>query len=140
MLLQTLLPFSDVFEESLGHINVIQHKIDTGAALPIRQYPRCLPNAYRQETKNPVADMLRQGVTKPSSGPWASPIILVKKKDGQFRFCIDYRKSNAITKKDPLPRADDLPDALNGAQYLSTLDLRSGYLVLTQRIKAKRPS
>lgn len=80
MLLQTLLPFSDVFEESLGHINVIQHKIDTGAALPIRQYPRCLPNAYRQETKNPVADMLRQGVTKPSSGPWASPIILVKKK------------------------------------------------------------
>ena len=80
MLLQTLLSFSDVFEESLGHINVMQHKIDTRAALPIRQYPRRLPYAYRQEINNQVADMLHQGFIQPSSSPWASPFVLVKKR------------------------------------------------------------
>lgn len=73
--------------------------------------------------------MLGQGVIQPSCSPWASPIVLVKKKDGKFRFCIDYRKLNVVTKKDtyPLPRVDDLLDALSGSRYFSTLDLRSGY-------------
>ena len=108
-ILQTLVSFSDVFDDSLGHINVLQHKIDTGSAPPIRQYPSRLPYAYREEAKNQVSDMLRQGVIQPSSSPWASPIVLVKKKDGKYRFCIDYRKLNSVTKKDahPLPRVDD---------------------------------
>ena len=91
-LLQTLLQFSDVFDESLGHRNVIQHHIDSGSAPPTRQYPRRLPYAYREDNKQQITDMLQQGVIQPSHSLWASPIVLVKKKEGKYRFCIDYRK------------------------------------------------
>ena len=76
-----------------------------------------------------VEDMLQQGVIKESVSPWASPVVLVKKKDGSMRFCVDYRKLNAITKKDvfPLPRIDDALDLLGNSVYFSTLDLASGY-------------
>ncbi|GBN75169.1 Retrovirus-related Pol polyprotein from transposon 297 [Araneus ventricosus] len=73
--------------------------------------------------------MVDNGIIEESSGPWASHIVLVKKKDGSRRFCVDYRKLNEITIKDsyPLPRIDDTLDALNGSQWFSTLDLKSGY-------------
>ena len=131
--LETLLEFSDVFEETLGHSDVVTHKIDTGDSAPIRQYPRRLPYAYRHETQSQIKEMLDQNIIQPSSSPWASPVVLVKKKDGKFRFCVDYRKLNSVTKKDahPLPRMDDLIDALQGSKYFSTLDLRSGYWQLS---------
>jgi hypothetical protein len=68
-------------------------------------------------------------VIKPAHGPWSSPIVLVKKKDGSSRFCIDFRRLNSVTRKDahPLPRIDDTLDALAGAQWFSTIDLASGY-------------
>jgi len=73
--------------------------------------------------------MLRRKVIQPSSSPWASPVVLVKKKDGSTRFCIDYRKVNSITHKDayPLPQIDDTLDTLSGSQWFSTVDLLSGY-------------
>ena len=128
-LLQTLLSFPDVFQSSLGHTTVVEHRIDTGDSTPIRQYPRRLPHHYRAEVDRQVNEMLSQGVVQPSNSPWASPIVLVKKKDGSYRFCVDYRKLNLITKPDahPLPRVDDLLDALNGYKMFSTLDLRNGY-------------
>ena len=73
--------------------------------------------------------MLAKGIIEPSSSPWSSPVVLVKKKDGTIRFCIDYRKVNGVTVKDsyPLPRIDDCLDALSGSQWFCTLDLASGY-------------
>ncbi|CAF3946591.1 unnamed protein product, partial [Rotaria sp. Silwood1] len=73
--------------------------------------------------------MLAQGVITPSKSPWASPVVLALKKDGSIRFCIDYRKLNDVTIRDayPIPRIDDTLDALQHAQFVSTLDLRSGY-------------
>jgi len=78
--------FSDIFEETLGHTNVVQHKIDTGDSRPMRQYPRRLPYAYREETRKQVAEMLDQGVIQASRSPWASPIVLVKKRMAPFVF------------------------------------------------------
>ncbi|GBM26318.1 Retrovirus-related Pol polyprotein from transposon 297 [Araneus ventricosus] len=106
-----------------------QHRINTGDHPPIKQYPRRLPLARKEEADNLVKEMVDNGIIEESSGPWASPIVLVKKKDGSTRFCVDYRKLNEITKKDsyPLPRIDDTLDALNGSQWFTTLDLKSGY-------------
>ncbi|KAL5457414.1 hypothetical protein EMCRGX_G034666 [Ephydatia muelleri] len=74
-------------------------------------------------------EMLEKDVIQPSHSPWSSPIILVRKKDGSMRFCVDYRKVNSVTKKDayPLPRVDDTLDTLGGTKFFSTLDLASGY-------------
>ena len=76
-----------------------------------------------------VRDMLERDVVEPSTSPWASPIVLVKKKDGSTRFCVDYRKLNDITHKDayPLPRIDATLNTLYDSHWFSTLDLLSGY-------------
>ena len=76
-----------------------------------------------------MADYISRGFIKPSSSPWASPILLVKKKDGTMRMCVDYRALNAVTIKNkyPLPRVDELFDQLLGASYFTKIDLRSGY-------------
>ena len=73
--------------------------------------------------------MANRGVIRPSKSPWSSPVVLVGKKDGSTRFCVDFRKVNAVTRKDvyPLPRIDETLDTLGGARYFTTLDLESGY-------------
>ena len=104
-------------------------KIDTGDSPPIRQRPCRMPPAHRQEAKHLLKDMLNNNIIQPSSGPWASPVVLVRKKDGSLRFCIDYRKVNAVTRKDayPLPRVDGTLDTLACCKWFTTLDLLSGY-------------
>ena len=83
----------------------------------------------KAEVKDLLADMEKKDVIRPSNSPWASPIVLVRKRDGSHRFCVDYRKLNAVTRKDayPLPRIDDTLDTLSGACWFSTLDMVSGY-------------
>ena len=105
------------------------HSIDTGEHRPIRQPVRRTPFALRGKIEEMVQEMLQQGVIEPSWSPWASPIVLVKRKDGGVRFCVDYRKLNAVTKLNefPLPRIDDTLDLLAGSCFFTTLDLVSGF-------------
>ena len=124
--------YSDVFASSsteLGRTTIIKHEIHTGDARPIKQQPYRVSQSQKVEIEKQINTMLEQDVIRVSSSPWSSPVVLVKKKDGTTRFCVDYRKLNAVTRKDsyPLPRIDDALDALSGAKYFTTLDLQSGY-------------
>ncbi|GFW01317.1 retrovirus-related Pol polyprotein from transposon 412 [Trichonephila clavipes] len=124
--------FEDVFSRNssdIGHTTVTQHRIDTADHPPIKQHPRRLPFAKQEEVGTLLRGMQENDIIEPSSSPWASPIVLVRKKDGSTRFCVDYRKLNDVTKKDsyPLPRIDDTLDTLSGHKWFSTLDLKSGY-------------
>ena len=112
-----------------GETNLIQMEIETGDAYPKRQPARRLPFALRQEVSRQLREMQSQGVIQLSKSPWASPVVLVKKKDGTHRFCVDYRQLNSITKTDnfPLPRIDDLLDQLGESKYFSSIDLASGF-------------
>lgn len=132
-LLSLLNEYRDVFASSLktGRTGAAQHRIDTGNAAPIKQQPRRFPLTKRNKVGQMIQDMQQQDVIKPSSSPWVSPVVLVKKRDGSTRFCVDYRRLNDVIKKDsyplPLPRIDDTFDAIAGSSWFSTLDLRSGY-------------
>ncbi|XP_015764203.1 PREDICTED: uncharacterized protein LOC107343152 [Acropora digitifera] len=114
---------------NMAHLN-FRAFIDTGDALPIKQRPyRTSPKCGKQEIDRQVEDMLQKRIIRESVSPWSSPIVLVKKKDGSFRFCVDLRKVNAVTRKDSflLPLVSDTLDALSGTKYYSTLDLKSGH-------------
>ena len=114
----------------IGRTNKIKHQINTQDATPIKQPARRLPLHQHEEVRSMIDDdMPNQDVIEPAYGPWSSPIVLVKKKDGSSRFCIDFRRLNSVTRKDahPLPRIDDTLDALAGAQWFSTINLASGY-------------
>lgn len=97
------------------------------APVNIRTYKYSL--AQKDEIEKQVAVMLQQGIIRPSVSPYASPVLLVKKKDGSWRFCVDYRHLNAQTVKNkhPTPLVDELIDELVGAKWFSKLDLRAGY-------------
>ena len=107
----------------------VQHHIHTGDSPPIRQAPRWIPVRQREEAHKNLADMLERKIVSPFNSPWSSPVVLVRKTDGSLRFCIDYRKLNAVTRKDayPLPPIDETLDTLAGSRWFSTLDLLSGY-------------
>ena len=102
---------------------------DTASSSPVKRNPRRLPLGKRQEADSAVEKTHEQGIIDKSTSPWCSPVVLVRKKDGTTRFCVDYRRLNDVTQKDsfPLPRVDSTLDALNGSQWFSTLDLKSGY-------------
>ena len=127
-----LVEYQDVFsrdKNDLGRTGLTKHKIDVVGSEPIRQPARIPPLAKRQESATAIKEMSEQGIIEPSRSPWASPVVLVKKKDGSTRFCVDYRKLNAVTKKDsyPLPRVDTSLHSFFGSTWFSTLNLKSGY-------------
>jgi len=111
----------------IGFCSILQHDIDTGDAEPIRQAPRKPPLAAHNAEDEILNAMLKTGVIEPSMSSWASPVCLVRKKDNTFRFCIDYRRVNAVSKKDAYPDVQDALDNLRGAKYFATFDLLSGY-------------
>lgn len=112
-----------------GETDWLELHIDTGDAAPRKQAARRMPFAVRQEVARQLQKMQDAGVVQPSSSPWASPVVMVQKKDGTHRFCVDYRSLNQVTKPDtfPLPRIDDLLDQLGKSKYFTTLDLASGF-------------
>lgn len=129
MLLQS---HSNVFSQGEGDIGcttLVEHQIHLTDNVPIRQRYRRLPPSQYDQVKAHIQQLLETGIVQPSSSPYSSPIVIVQKKGGDLRLCVDYRLLNAKTRKDayPLPRIDESLDALTGAKWFSTLDLASGY-------------
>jgi hypothetical protein len=123
---------AEVFSRSatdLGRNRWLPHRIDTGDNPPVKQPMRRHPYAHLPEIEKNVQELLTAKVIEPATSPWASNVLLVKKRDGTWRFCLDYRRLNDLTRKEayPLPRIDTCLESLGGSCFFSTLDLRSGY-------------
>ncbi|UYV84587.1 hypothetical protein LAZ67_X002728, partial [Cordylochernes scorpioides] len=124
--------YTDIFEfnkrKQFKDVNV-KHRINTGDHLPTKQRPYRVAPRERQIIQDEVNKMEKLDIIQPYESPWASPVVLIRKKDGSWRFCVDYRRLNKITKKDvyPLPRIDDTLDCLRGARFYSSMDLQSWY-------------
>ncbi|GJR07691.1 putative reverse transcriptase domain-containing protein [Tanacetum coccineum] len=131
--------FPEVFPEDLPGLppaRQVEFQIDlVPGAAPVARAPYRLAPAEMQELSTQLQELSDRGFIRPSSSPWGAPVLFVKKKDGSFRMCIDYRELNKLTVKNryPLPRIDDLFDQLQGSRVYSKIDLRSGYHQLRVR-------
>ena len=125
--------YQDVFsknDEDIGCTDYIEHSIDTGDAKPIKVPPRRLGQEQRKAADELISGLLRRKLIEPSNSAWAAPIVMVKKKDGSFRLCLDYRVTvNKVSKLDgyPIPRIDSSLDCLANAKFYCSTDLSSGY-------------
>ncbi|XP_066945203.1 uncharacterized protein [Macrobrachium rosenbergii] len=128
-ILNLIASFPDLFQDSPGRTHFLQHDVDVGNASPVKQSPYRLNPVKREIVEEEIKYMLDHDLIQPSVSPWSSPIVLVKKADGKFRMCVDYRKVNAHTKNDsfPLPRIDDCLDQIGSAKFITKLDLLKGY-------------
>jgi len=126
----------------IGFCDLLQHDIDTGDSAPIQQPPRRPPLASGTAEDNLINEMLAADVIEPSDSPWASPVCLAKKPDGSYRFCVDYRRVNAVFRKDayPIPDIQDAFDSLRGATHFVTIDLLSGYWQIGMTPRAQERS
>jgi hypothetical protein len=127
-----IMKYQDIFvgpDGKLGQAKFAAHKINTGEARPIKVPPRKYSPAQREVIENEIDKMLDQNIIRPSDSPWSSPICLVKKSDGSWRFAIDYRQLNSVTVTDayPLPNTQLIFDTLAGSKFYSCIDLASGY-------------
>ncbi|XP_059149091.1 uncharacterized protein LOC131936195 [Physella acuta] len=124
--------FTDVFawtDDQLGFTDTIKHSIPLTSDIPVALPYRRLPPTEFAAVKEHIEKLTTRGIIQPSTSPYAAPMVIVKKKNGEIRLCCDYRRLNVITRKDafPLPRIDETLDALAGSTFFSTLDLASGY-------------
>ena len=127
-----ILEFQDVFmspDGKLKQTSLAEHFIDTGEARPFKIPSRRIPMFRKAAVEQEIEKILDQDVIEPSNSAWNSPILLVKKKSGEWRFCVDLRKLNSVTKLDtyPLPNISETLDKLSGSMYFSALDMVSGY-------------
>ena len=142
---QLLSSYQDIFAKSrldLGRTNLVEHHIDTGDAAPVRHRPRRLPQVQLEEMEKQVRELADAKIIEPSTSNWGSNVILVKKKDGTMRMCVDYRELNAKTMcLDPyaMPRIDDMIESLGRSKVYCSLDLIQGYhqVKLTEEAKQK---
>ena len=128
--LRTLMhEYKDLFRDVPGRTNILQHDVDVGEAKPIKQSPYRFNPQKTDLVQQEVDYMLKHGLIQQSNSPWSSPVVLVKKENGQSRLCFDYRKVNSVTVTDsyPLPRVDDCIDSIGNAKYITKLDMLKGY-------------
>ena len=111
----------------MGRTNLVKHHIKLTDPIPFKEAYRRIPPQMHDEVKAHIQEMLDLGAIRPSNSPWASAIVLVRKKDGRLRFCIDLRRLNNRTVKDAysLPKIESILDSLLGAKIFSTLDLKA---------------
>ena len=137
-----LVDSADVFAKSdldLGKCNIIKHAIKITDPQPFKECYRRIPPHLYEEVKKHLQEMIEVGAIRRSFSPWASAVVLVRKKDGGLKFCIDLRKLNNRTVKDgySLPRIEDTLECLHDAVWFSTLDLKSGYWQVELEEEAK---
>ena len=113
-------------EGERGETDILEMTMDTGQAEPQKQGVRRMPYVVRQEVARQLETMQKSGVIQPSCSLWASPVVMVRKKDGSYRFCVDHRKLNAVTRTDvfPLPQVDDLLDQFGNFTTFQSLTLQ----------------
>ncbi|KAE8909759.1 hypothetical protein PF007_g5974 [Phytophthora fragariae] len=124
--------FRDMFVETSlkpGRTDLLEFSIDTGTQAPIKQRPYRVSLAEGDVMEAEIQQYQELDLIRPSTSPWASPVLMIRKPDGGIRFCIDYRRLNAVAIKDcyPMPLIDDILDVLAGAKLFSTMDIASGY-------------
>lgn len=131
-IVNTLLSWKKVFavhEFDLGHTNIEKHRIRLTDETPFKDRPRRIPPSMYDEIRKHLREMIDTGVIRESCSPWSSNIVIVRKKDGKIRFCVDFRRLNNITVRDSytIPRIDDILDVLKGNVWFSELDLKSAF-------------
>jgi hypothetical protein len=131
--LQVVCEFPEVFPDEIPDVppeRKVEFSIDLiPGTKPIPMAPYRMSASELAELKKQLEDLLDKKFVRPSVSPWGASVLLVKKKDGSMRLCIDYRQLNKVTinTRYPLPRIDDLMDQLLGARVFSKIDLKSGY-------------
>lgn len=122
-------------EDNFRHTKAVGHRIPTGEAPPIRDRYRTVPPKLFAELRELLQEMVDSKVVRESSSPWAAPVVLVRKKDGSWRFCVDYHKLNSVTHKDayPLPRIEESLTSQTRATWYRTFVLASGYWQVDRR-------
>ena len=137
-----LLKYKHLFAEVPSQTKKIYHDVDVGKASSVRQHPYRLNPEKSEFLRKEVQYLLEHDFIEPSDSDWCSPVVLVKKANGSYRMCSDYRKLNSVTKSDsfPIPRIDDCIDKIGNAKYISKFDLLKGFWQIPLTDRAKRLS
>ena len=133
--------FDDVLTDVPGKTNLLQHDVKLISDVPVSKKAYILPYAMRDKVKKEIENMVEAGIAEKSTSPYASPIVIVPKKDNTIRLCVDYRQLNNVTIFDPqpMPKLEDIINKLGKAQYISKIDLTKGFwqIPLTESSKEK---
>ena len=121
--------YEHIFTDVPGHANVIEHEVKLTSDEPIRSKPYTIPYSARESLKKDIQDIEKMGVIRESKSPYSSPVVIVGKKDGTNRVCVDFCKLNRFTEFDPtpMPTAEDIFQKMSKAKYLTKIDLSKSY-------------
>ena len=120
--------YADAFSDTPGKTHLVEHYIETVQTRPVKVPPYRIPHAYRKLFEGELQEMLKHKIIEPSTSEWAAPILPIKKKDGTWRFCVDFRRLNSLSRLDayPMPRVDELIDRLGQRDSSVRLTLLEG--------------